>query len=491
MIKFSQIGTKLMSRRIALGFIMAMVLIVSGFVISFYSYYQSGKDNREVQHTYNVIRSLETVLSSIKDVETGSRGYVLTGDTTYLAPYHAALRQLPGQMKQLQSLTNDNPVQIQRRLVLQQIVRDKLVVTKLRLGVRPTDKRNAVISAESKRQMDLLRKQVALMVDTEQTLMEVRNRQAERSFRNTPILIFIVSLLTFLTLAILYRLLEQELTRRQKTEDQLRAYEAQLRGQIRQLETSNEELERFAFVASHDLQEPLRKIQSFANLITDRYNNLFDGDSLLFMGKISSSAERMSKLIKDLLNFSRISSQQEVFQAVALGDIVQRILDDQELRIKGLDVQVDVGVLPSVQAVASQMDHLFNNLISNALKFTQPGVRPLLRIQARPVDGHEFADLNPSLRYFEIIVEDNGIGFDEKYIDHIFKVFQRLHGKSAFEGTGIGLAICKRIVMSHHGYITARSRPNEGATFIVILPESQSLQQHDRSTPEVYSYPAG
>ena len=490
MMNFSQIGTKLMTRRIALGFIIAMVLIVSGSIISFYSYYQSGKDTQQVQHTYNVIRSIETVLSLVKDVETGSRGYVITQDTTYLEPYHTALQLLPAQLNRLQSLTNDNPIQVQRRITLQRLVRDKLAVTKLRIGVGPTDKRSAAVSAESKRQMDLLRKQVALMVDTEQTLMEVRNRQADRSFRNTLILISVVSLLTFLTLAVLYKLLEQELTHRQRTEDQLRAYEAQLRGQIRQLETSNEELERFAFVASHDLQEPLRKIQSFSNLITDRYSNLFDGDSLLFMGKISSSAERMSKLIKDLLNFSRISNHQEAFQAVPLGDIVQRILDDQELRIKGLNVQVEVGTLPTVQAVTSQMDHLFNNLISNALKFTRPGVQPLLRIQARPVDGQGYGELHSDRPYFEIVVEDNGIGFDEKYIDHIFKVFQRLHGKSAFEGTGIGLAICKRIVMSHHGYITAHSQPNEGATFIVILPESQSLQ-HDRSTPEAYSYPAG
>ena len=115
-------------------------------------------------------------------------------------------------------------------------------------------------------------------------------------------------------------------------------------------------------MASHDLQEPLRKIQSFANLITDRYGNLFDGDSMMFMGKISNSAERMSKLIKDLLNFSRISNHQESFRTVKLSDIVQRILDDQELRIKGLDVQVEVGNLPVIEAVASQMDHLFNNL---------------------------------------------------------------------------------------------------------------------------------
>jgi signal transduction histidine kinase len=199
----------------------------------------------------------------------------------------------------------------------------------------------------------------------------------------------------------------------------------------------------------------------------------------------------MSKLIKDLLNFSRISNHQEAFKSIPLNTIIQRILDDQELRIKGLDVRVEVGDLPVIQAIGSQMDHLFTNLISNALKFTRADVQPLLRIQAKPVDGSSYPELIAGRPYFEINVEDNGIGFDEKYLEHIFKVFQRLHGKSEFEGTGIGLAICKRVAVSHQGHITARSQPGSGTTFIVVLPESQSLQDYDRSNPtESYSYSA-
>lgn len=480
-----------MNRRIALGFVVALVLIGSGFTISFYSYIQYGDDTERVRHTYEVIRVLDNILSLTKDVETGSRGYVLTNDKTYLEPYQTALKLLPDKIQQLRNLTTDNRVQIRRRILLEKLIRDKLAITKERIQVKQSNPASTKISAEGKRRMDLLRAHVALMVDTEQTLMGVRDRQAGRSFRNTLIIISALSLLTFLILLILYRLLEQELAHRQQTEDQLRSYDSQLRGQIRQLESSNEELERFAFVASHDLQEPLRKIQSFANLITNRYSNLFDADSMLFMGKISNSAERMSKLIKDLLNFSRISNHREDFKSVPLNDIVHRILDDQELRIKGLDVCVEVGDLPVIEGIPSQMDHLFNNLISNALKFVRPGVQPLLRIDVQAVSGEAYIGLVPDRTYFEITIEDNGIGFDEKYVDHIFNVFQRLHGKSAFEGTGIGLAICKRVVMYHHGYITARSQPNEGTTFVVVLPESQFQQQYDRPTSETYSYPAG
>ncbi|GAB2589667.1 sensor histidine kinase [Spirosoma areae] len=488
----AQFTPKLMNRRIALGFVIAMVLIASGFAISFYSYSRYRDDTERVKHTYEVIGALERTLSMVKDVEASSRGYVITNDKAYLEPYKAALLQLPAQIDQLRILITDNKKQVQRQVLLEKLISDKLAITEARIDVGVFDQRSNTVSAESQRRMDLLRKQVALMVDTERVLMEVRNRQANHSFRYTLVIIFSLSLLTFLALAVSYRLLEQELARRQQTEDQLRSYEDQLKSQIRQLESSNEELERFAFVASHDLQEPLRKIQSFANLITDRYGNLFDADSTMFMGKISGSAERMSKLIKDLLNFSRISSHRESFKLVELGGIIRRILDDQELRIKGLDVQVEVGSMPAIEAVASQMDHLFTNLISNALKFTRPGVQPLLRIQAQMVDGSRYGGLNASQSYAEIRVEDNGIGFDEKYTEHIFKVFQRLHGKSTFEGTGIGLAICKRVVMSHHGYITAHSQPNQGTTFVVVLPESQLVQHYDRPTStEAHSYPAG
>lgn len=479
-----------MSRRIVLGFIVATVMIASGFIISFYSYNQYGKDINRAQHTYEVTSTLERILSLMKDVETGSRGYIISNDKAYLEPYSAALRLLPVQINQLRRLASDNRVQVQRRIRLERLIQAKLAVTKIRNGTSITDERNLTISGRSKQTMDAIRQHVALMIETEQTIMDMRNKQVDRSFRHTLIIIFALSLLTFLALAVSYRLLEQELARRQATEDQLRQYEQQLRAQIRQLEASNEELERFAFVASHDLQEPLRKIQSFSNLITERYTNLFDNDSLVFMGKISKSAERMAKLIKDLLNFSRISSHRETFSAVPLSDIVQRILDDQELRIKGLGVLVEVGPLPVVPAVAGQIDHLFNNLISNALKFIRPGVQPRLRIWSHLVDGQAYEGLIAERPYYEITVEDNGIGFDEKYIDHIFKIFQRLHGKTTFEGTGIGLAICKRVVMYHHGHITARSKPNEGTTFIVVLPQSQSLQQHDRATStETYSYP--
>lgn len=489
----NQFRTITANQRIATGFSVALVLIVSGFAISFYSYNEYGEDTERVRHTYRVISALESTLSLVKDLETGARGFVITNDSAYLEPYLKALELLPAQLKAVHVLTNDNFLQIKRAALLEKLVEEKVAATRLRSQTKLADVRAGLTyNDEGKRRMDKLRGHVGMMVDTEKVLMETRNRQVNRSFQNTLIIIFVLSLMTFLALALSYRQLEQELARRQETEDQLRGYEARLKEQIRQLEASNQELERFAFVASHDLQEPLRKIQSFATLVTERYGSLFNPESQVFMSKIVNSAERMSKLIKDLLNFSRMSSNREDFKPVRLDTVIQHILDDQELRIKGLDVRVEVGQLPMIHAVPSQLEHLFANLISNALKFLRPSVQPLLRIQARPVDGQSYPELIADRHYIEITVEDNGIGFDEKYLDHIFKVFQRLHGKSEFEGTGIGLAICKRVVVYHHGFITAHSQPNEGTTFIVVLPESQLLHNYDRSnSTETYSYSAG
>lgn len=489
----NRIAPALMNSRIAVGFVFAMVLIVSGFVISFYSYRQYGRATERVKHTYEVIEALQSTSSLLSDVQAGARGFVITNDSIYLDSYKKAVLQLPAQLKKLYELVRDHRVQKHRVEVLEQKINEKLASTPFRFGPSVADRINALnLSRQDKRRMDHIRQQIAIMIETEESLMEVRNRQVQNSFRNTLIIIFILSLLTFVTLIISYRILEKELLRRQQTADQLRAYEVRLKEQIRQLQSSNEELERFAFVASHDLQEPLRKIQSFSDLVTDRYSNLFDDNSRMYMAKISKSAERMSKLIKDLLNFSRISTQQEEFRPVLLDEVIQRVLDDQELRIRGMEVRVDMGPMPIIQAVSSQMDHLFTNLISNALKFVRTDVQPMLRISATPVDGSAYPELTPGRRYYEIIVEDNGIGFDVKYLDHIFKVFQRLHGKSEFEGTGIGLAICKRVVVNHQGLITARSQPNQGTAFVIVLPESHSLHDYDRTnSTEAYSHITG
>ncbi|KAA9349451.1 sensor histidine kinase [Larkinella humicola] len=239
------------------------------------------------------------------------------------------------------------------------------------------------------------------------------------------------------------------------------------------LTRSNENLQRFAYVASHDLQEPLRKIQSFGDILKAEYAEGL-GKGVDFLDRMQSAASRMSTLIKDLLGFSRITNQRSLNGPVSLNNVVGNVLNVLDLAIAETGAQVQVESLPMVAGDVTQLEQLFQNLIGNALKFHRAGVAPHIHIRSQTVGAE---DVPPTIRparrvpsYHRIEVADNGIGFEGKYVDRIFQVFQRLHGRNNFSGTGIGLAICEKVVVNHGGAITARSQPNQGATFIIYLP---------------------
>jgi PAS domain S-box-containing protein len=238
-----------------------------------------------------------------------------------------------------------------------------------------------------------------------------------------------------------------------------------------ELRRSNRALEEFAYVASHDLQEPLRKIQAFGDRLHARYRDALGDQGREYLDRILNSSQRMRTLITDLLSFSRVTTQARPFEAVNLFDLVTDLLSDLEGRLQQTEGTVHVGPLPVVRADPLQMRQLFLNLISNALKFHRPGVPPEVHVESRFLDDtpRPGADGAGASRC-EIAVRDNGIGFDEVYRDRIFQVFQRLHGRQEYDGTGVGLAICRRIVERHQGQITARSAPGDGATFLVTLP---------------------
>ncbi|MCX6212855.1 ATP-binding protein [Spirosoma sp.] len=232
-------------------------------------------------------------------------------------------------------------------------------------------------------------------------------------------------------------------------------------------------MQTFAYVASHDLQEPLRKIRQFGDLLKARQCS-FAGDEVVNIERMQLAASRMSTLIRDLLNFSRISTQRDRDEPVPLNGIVDQVLTIFELVTAETKADIQVKPLPTVLGDASQLVQLFQNLVSNALKFHRPSVAPLIHIQAQSIPAHE---LPPGVKparlvktYYRIDVADTGVGFNEKYLDRIFQVFQRLHGKHEFAGTGIGLAISERVVTNHGGAITARSQPGQGSTFSVYLP---------------------
>ncbi len=241
--------------------------------------------------------------------------------------------------------------------------------------------------------------------------------------------------------------------------DERRRAEEREAAAARELRRSNAELEQFAYVASHDLQEPLRKIQAFGDLLGTKHGAALPEEGRGYVGKMKASAGRMSRLIDDLLSFSRVTTHAKPFTRVNLADTVREVVDDLELRAEKVGGRIEVGELPEVEGDAVQMRQLFQNLIGNALKFHRPDVPPVVRVSAEHGAGG-----------WTIAVADNGIGFEDRHAARIFQVFQRLHGRDEYEGTGVGLAICRKIVDRHGGTITAHGRPGEGATFVVTLP---------------------
>jgi len=240
--------------------------------------------------------------------------------------------------------------------------------------------------------------------------------------------------------------------------------QAELRLTALELQRSNRELQEFASVASHDLQEPLRKIQAFGERLADRSGDRLDEESRDFLDRMQNAAQRMQTLIHELLAYSRVQSRPSEPTPVVLSDLVADVLEDLAARIASSQAAVHVGPLPVIKADPTQMRQLLQNLIANALKFRRPDAAPVVRISA--LIG----------RAIEITVADNGIGFDERYLDKIFMPFQRLHGRTEFEGSGMGLAICRRIVEHHGGTLTASSRPGRGSTFLISLPRELLIE---------------
>ena len=251
--------------------------------------------------------------------------------------------------------------------------------------------------------------------------------------------------------------------------EQKQAKEA-LERHARDLARSNEELEQFAYVASHDLQEPLRKIRAFGALLADEKRESLDDEGQQYIDFMTDAAARMQTLVSDLLALSRVTTAAHPFEDLSLAEVFDTVLSDLSVRLEEAGGQVEVSATPTIEADRTQMEQLFRNLIGNALKFCRPGVPPRVTVevaaQAQPIDTVP----GPA---HDIVVTDNGIGFESSQGSKLFQPFKRLHARHQYEGAGIGLAICEKIVLRHHGRITASGTPGAGATFTVTLPRRQ------------------
>jgi len=265
-----------------------------------------------------------------------------------------------------------------------------------------------------------------------------------------------------------------DLTTQKNTQKQLRKNNEQLEEINLALELSNHDLHQFASVASHDLQEPLRKIQIFSNLMKEKQDDL-SPDLKKYLDKIIESSGRMKTLIVDILNYSRLSANISRIEKIDLNEMVKEILEDFELIIHEKSAKITLAELPVIFGKKGQIRQIFQNIISNALKFSVPGHFPSIIISGKKIKEKTFnIEEDPNGPYCFISIKDNGIGFDQKYVNNIFDLFERLNSKDKYEGTGIGLAIAKKIIDKHNGLITAESKVGKGAEFKIILPVTQN-----------------
>lgn len=436
---------------------------------------------RMVNHTRDVQLATQDLLVSLNDAETGRRGYALTGEANYLSAMDAATAKSSATVHRLAELTQDNPTQQLNVHALEQVVNDRLELLNrtAQLGrsgqddaVRDLERRSGLATSTQ------LSKVIAETMAEESRLLDLRKQATAAADWEATALLVAGSIATILLLLWAYRIVSQYAAGRDRAEMAVHQANNQLQEKIIQLdrlnqeledrvkertaglERSNQDLQQFAFVASHDLQEPLRMVSSYLELLSKNCQGKLDADAEKYIRFAVDGAARMQALIRDLLAYAQVSTQSPVLTRTRLADVVSQARYALLASVRETGAEIATEPLPEVEVDPLKMSLVFQNLLSNAIKFRQPGGKPCIQIAARKEDGE-----------WCISVRDHGIGFDPKYAKKIFGAFQRLHGKSEYPGTGIGLAICSRIIDGHGGRIWADAQPGAGATFHFTLPE--------------------
>lgn len=464
-------------RKIRLGFFIAFSVIIAA---SFFSYLvtknlldNAGRLNRAIE----VSRRLETIVKQLKDAESAIRGFNLTGDSSFLRPgINERIARIGEEYGALRRITAENSVQ-QRHLDTLRLLLD-VKYHQLRKGARlDTPKAEKLAVTEGERSMNMIEREVDEMMRFEDAQTHEK-AELLRFFSALWVpVIFISSLVAILIGIYSYITLTKEFKLQLHIESKLKSYQRDLQQNITLLNKSNQELEQFAYVASHDLQEPLRKISTFSDRLQVKYKEQLPPDAIQLIDRMVVAVARMRVLINDLLIFSRAGRiAPESVTEVDMSMLLQNVLSDLEVGLQEKNAVVHAAQLPVIEGNITNFQQLFQNLLTNAIKFAHPDRQLEINITYQVVKGKEIHVIKENRwdeEFCRICIEDNGIGFDQAYAERIFLIFQRLHGVSEYSGTGIGLAICKKIVDSHHGYIMAYGYPLKGATFVIILPLKQ------------------
>ncbi|OFI35345.1 sensor histidine kinase [Alteromonas lipolytica] len=469
--------------------VLVIIVIAANSTYTIHTLDELAALERRLFTTNQVINSINTLHIAVLRTESGQRGYLLSDSERYLIDYDSTLNKVNNIIDQVEAnaIRSNYDQQEVRLKQLVKLAKSKLselikTVELARQGQR--QEAMAIFTSDKGLQLYDEFEKVFFAIEAEEHKLQKQHIDSLLKLRSNSETNLIVSSITtgllIVGIFVLLRMNIRETIRHRQAlqqhnlvlESRVKERTAELQVYAEELSRSNRELEDFAFVASHDLQEPLRKIRAFGNRISTGYESALDERGQDFLRRMLNAAERMSMLISDLLAFSRVTTRGKDFKATALNDVVNSVLDDLEITIEETQAKIEVDELPVMQADASQMNQVFLNLLSNALKFIQPEQPVHIKITCEDVSQPvaESLHLQPGLKWFKLTVQDNGIGFEQTFADKIFAPFQRLHGRSEYKGTGIGLAVCRRIVERHNGTIQAFSEPGQGARFDLYMP---------------------
>ncbi|SEW05856.1 sensor histidine kinase [Chitinophaga arvensicola] len=464
-------------KKIRLGFFIAFTVIVAASVFS-YLVAKNLLDNAgRLNHAIEVSKRLEVITRQLKEAEAAVRGYALTNDSSFLDPsMQVRSNRIEREYLLLRKITAESPRQQKHLDTLRELLAVKY--QQLQLGAESATRLKQLSNVkEGEKSMDLIDNKVRDMLKIEETLVQEKSELFHFFAVMWVPMIFISSLVAILIGIYSYITLTREFKLQLHIESRMKSYQRDLQQNISLLNKTNQELEQFAYVASHDLQEPLRKISTFSDRLQMKYKDQLPPDATQLIDRMVSAVSRMRVLINDLLIFSRAGRlTPESITPVDMNKLLTEVLSDLEVTLEEKNVQIKYDQLPVIEGSDTSFHQLFQNLLANSIKFASPDRRLEINIHHQLMLGKELGVTKESRwndTYCRISLDDNGIGFEQTYADRIFLIFQRLHGISEYSGTGIGLAICKKIVDSHNGFIQAYGEPGKGATFVIILPLKQ------------------
>jgi signal transduction histidine kinase len=443
--------------------VFSLVITLSLSYLLYESYVQSNAQNRRIEHAYKVILQTSELESYIKEAETGQRGYLLTNDSVFLKPYLSIRDEIKPGYDSVKRLTADN-INQQQLLNKAGLLMNNLidhfqhsVYLKSRISLM-----------ETKVNMDSLRDVFKEIQQEELNLVKrnaVNKYEATMPRYFTAIFLFaaVIIFISFLVILKEYR---------QRTR-----YQKQLEQKMMEVNAYNVELEQIAFATSHDLQEPLRRIRTFSDRLLWKYRDQLNDDGKMILSRIDYSARRMQGLIEDLMNFANLVRGGEELSKVDANKLLQSVVEYLKSDIQQKKATIHIGQMPQITGFEKQLFLMFKALIDNAVKFSKPGIPPVVTIQCLQTTGEELAHLDRRLlkkHFIRISIQDNGIGFSNEFGQKIFLIFQRLHGNAEYEGKGIGLAIVERVMTNHNGFVVATAQPDKGALFNLYFPLPES-----------------